>query len=61
MVIAAFSMESVGGGFSFMVGIGAILYGFLTSGLGAALKVFARMGQLVEQNTLTLLRILERS
>ena len=41
--------------------IAGTLYGFLTIGLGAALKVFGRMGQLLEQNTLTLLRILERS
>ena len=46
---------------AFGMAIGAILYGFLTIGLGAALKVFGRMGQLLEQNTLTLLRILERS
>ncbi len=41
--------------------IASILYGFLTIGLGAALKVFGRMGQLLEQNTLTLLRLLDRS
>ena len=40
--------------------IAGTLYGFLTIGLGAALKVFGRMGQLLEQNTLTLLESLGR-
>jgi len=44
-----------------MMSVVAILYGLLMIGLGAAMKVFGRMGKLLEQNTLTLLRILDRS
>jgi hypothetical protein len=44
-----------------IMSIAAVLYGLLMIGLGAAMKVFGRMGQLLEQNTLTLLRILDRS
>jgi len=44
-----------------VMAVTAILYGLLMIGLGAAMKVFGRMGQLLEQNTLTLLRILDRS
>jgi hypothetical protein len=44
-----------------VMAIAATLYGLLMIGLGAAMKVFGRMGQLLEQNTLTLLRILDRS
>jgi hypothetical protein len=43
------------------IAVPVALYGLLTVGVGAAMKIFGRMGQLLEQNTLTLLRILDQS
>ena len=44
-----------------IMGVAGLLNGFLIMGIGAAMKVFGHMGQLLEQNTRTLLRILDRT